>query len=181
MQKATELLGFTKLELSLGDLTELDVDVIVNAANTSLRMGGGVAGAIKRKGGIIIEKEAISKAPIRVGSAIVTNAGKLKAKYVIHAAVMALDFKTDLEKIRQATKSALELAEKLKINSIAFPALGTGVGRFPVEESAKIMIATIRKHLANTNTNLKSVMLVLLDKKTYQKFEDILKKRNNHV
>ena len=99
-----------KIEVVQGDLTELGVDAIVNAANNKLVMGGGVAGAIKRKGGRIIEEEAVKKGPIKIGEALATTAGVLPAKYVIHAATMGMDFKTDELKIRDACRNALKIA-----------------------------------------------------------------------
>ena len=114
-----------KIKFVKGDITDMEVDAIVNAANNELWMGGGVAGAIKRKGGIEIEEEAVKKGPIPVGEAIVTGAGKLKAKYVIHGAVMGRDLQTDAEKIKNATINSLKRAEELGLKSIAFPAFGT--------------------------------------------------------
>ncbi|MCX5709985.1 MAG: macro domain-containing protein, partial [Candidatus Omnitrophica bacterium] len=129
----------TEVKVVIGDITELRVDAIVNAANNKLVMGGGVAGAIKRKGGRSIEDEAVKLGPIEIGEAVATKAGELAAKYVIHAATMGLDFKTDEIKIRDSAKSSLKLADKLKINSIVFPALGCGTGGFPLLAAAKIM------------------------------------------
>ncbi len=135
----------TIIRTYLGDITDLEVEGIVNAANNWLWMGGGVAGAIKRRGGKEIEKEAVGQGPIEVGEAVVTSAGKLKAKYVIHAAVMGQDLRTDGEKIRQATINSLCRAEERGLKTIAFPLLGTGVGRFPVKEAVRIMLEAIEK------------------------------------
>jgi len=132
-----------EIKIVQGDITTAKVDAIVNAANNHLWMGAGVAGAIKRAGGKVIEDEAISKGPIPVGSAVETTAGNLNAKYVIHAAVMGQDLITNENYIRDATKSVLELCEKLNLTSVAFPALGTGVGGFPMEECAEIMIGEV--------------------------------------
>lgn len=140
------------------DITKLEVEAIVNAANTRLYMGGGVAGAIKRAGGKEIEEEAVKKGPIKIGEAIATSAGKLKAKYVIHAPTMELDFKTDESKVRLATIAALNKAKELKIESIAFPALGTGVGGLPKDLVAKIMVEEIKKHI-DRGTSLRKVIL----------------------
>ncbi len=134
-----------KIKLMKGDITELDVDAIVNAANNRLVMGGGVAGAIKRKGGREIEKEAMAKGPIEIGEAVVTGAGKLKARYVIHAATMGMDFETDEDKIRKATRNAMKRAVEIGIKSVAFPALGTGVGGFPFKDAARIMYEEVAK------------------------------------
>ena len=118
----------TEFKIVRGDITEFAVEAIVNAANNELWMGGGVAGAIKRKGGQCIEDEALKQGPIEVGGAVATSAGALKSKYVIHAATMGMDFKTDELKVRSSCASALKEAERLKVRSIAFPALGCGVG-----------------------------------------------------
>ena len=151
-------------EVVQGDITELDVDAIVNAANNHLLMGGGVAGAIKRKGGKEIEEEAVQKGPIPVGEAVVTGAGKLKARYVIHAATMGLDFKTDAEKIRLATRNAMKRAVELGVRSVAFPALGTGVGGFPVREAMRIMYDEVK---AFADQDIR-VIFVLYSRKDYE-------------
>ena len=135
----------TELTIIKADLTELKVDAIVNAANNKMEMGGGVAGAIRKKGGQRIEDEAVKKGPVEIGDALWTSAGELKAKYVIHAATMGMDFKTDEKKIRASVASALKCAEELKIESIAFCALGCGTGRFPLIGSAKIMTQEVLK------------------------------------
>jgi len=156
----------TEIKIVQGDITELKVDAIVNAANNKLVMGGGVAGAIKKKGGKVIEDEAIKKGPIEIGGAIATSAGDLRAKYVIHAATMAMDFKTDEIKIRNSTKNALKVTEELKIKSIAFPALGCGVGGFPLLASAKIMAQEVYRHLREEKSGLKEIIFCLYDKET---------------
>ncbi|TDA25819.1 MAG: macro domain-containing protein [Archaeoglobi archaeon] len=147
-----------EIEVMHGDITKLEVEAIVNAANTHLIMGGGVAGAIKRAGGKEIEEEAVRQGPIKIGSAIATSAGRLKAKYVIHSPTMELDFKTDEEKVRLAMIAALRKAEELKVKSIAFPALGTGVGGLPKDLAAKIMIEELKKHLDSGRSSLKRVV-----------------------
>ena len=156
--------------LRRGDITSLDADAIVNAANNALWMGGGVAGAIKRAGGQGIEDEAVRQAPIPVGEAVVTGAGSLKARYVIHAAVMATDLVTDADKIRSATRNSLRRAEELGLKSIAFPALGTGVGRFPYGKVAEIMIDTVSDHLAG-DSGLEEVIFALFDDESFEAFE----------
>jgi len=167
------LLGSTEVELFLGDITTLEVEAIVNAANNHLWMGGGVAGAIKRRGGVKIEKEAIRKGPIPVGEAVVTGAGDLKARYVIHAAVMGQDAKTDGKKIIEATQNSFLRAEELGIHSLAFPALGTGVGRFPQKECAKLMLSVLREYLEKKRgeTSLTRVVFALFDLRAYEAFE----------
>jgi len=162
-----------KIEVYRGDITQLELDALVNAANNRLWMGGGVAGALKRAGGKEIEAEAVTKGPIPIGEAVVTGAGKLKAKYIIHAAVMGQDLKTDTEKIRQATLSSLLRGDELGIKSIAFPALGTGVGGFPLGECARVMISQVRQYSAK-KTGLERVVFVLYDEPAYQAFRQEL-------
>jgi O-acetyl-ADP-ribose deacetylase (regulator of RNase III) len=164
----------TTLQLFRGDITTLKVDAIVNAANNELWMGGGVAGAIKRRGGQVIEDEAVAKGPIPIGEAVATSAGKLDARYVIHAAGMGMDFRTDEKKIRDSTKNSLLRAEELGIKSIAFPAIGTGVGGFPADEAARIMLLVTREHIEK-GTSLEKVIFALYDGETYRAFERKLK------
>jgi O-acetyl-ADP-ribose deacetylase (regulator of RNase III) len=166
----------TKVDIFKGDITRLEVDAIVNAANNELWMGGGVAAAIRKAGGAEIEAEAVKKGPIAIGEAVVTGAGKLKAGYVIHAAVMAMDFQTDAENIRRATRSSLVAAERLGVNSLAFPALGIGFGRFSVPEAARIMISEVLTHTGG-KTGLEKVVFVLYGESAYQAFEYELKRQ----
>jgi O-acetyl-ADP-ribose deacetylase (regulator of RNase III) len=158
-----------------GDITESSAEAIVNAANNHLWMGAGVAGAIKRKGGQSIEDEAVKLGPIGIGEATITQAGKLKAKYVIHAAVMGQDLATDAKLIKKTTYSALELAEQRAIKSIAFPALGTGVGGFPIDECAAIMISVAYEFLQSSK-NVRDVGFILFDQTGYRAFADELLK-----
>jgi len=168
----------TEIKVELGDITELQVDAIVNAANNKLVMGGGVAGAIKIKGGKVIEEEAVKKGPIKIGEAIYTSAGNLKAKYVIHAATMGMPayrqagiFQTDEIKIRDSCRNSLNVAEELKINSIAFPALGCGVGGFGLLASAKIMSQEAFRHIKEQeSSSLKEIIFCLYDKEAYDIF-----------
>lgn len=171
----------TEIKVMMGDITELRVDAIVNAANNKLVMGGGVAGAIKKKGGRIIEEEAVKKGPIEIGDAIATSAGELAAKYVIHAATMGMDFKTDEEKLRNSCKNALKVAEDLKIKSIAFPALGCGVGGFPLLACAKIMGQEVLKHLREKESGLKEIIFCLYDKEALEFFKKGIIGYLNHV
>jgi O-acetyl-ADP-ribose deacetylase len=135
-----------ELEVVEGDIAALDVDAIANAANNHLWMGAGVAGAIKRAGGEEIEREAVAKGPVEVGDAVATTAGRLKARHVIHGAVMGQDLRTDGELIDRTTRRCLEVAEELGARSLALPAFGTGVGGFPVSECAGIMVSAVRAH-----------------------------------
>lgn len=131
--------GGLVLEAVQGDITDLDVDAITNAANDHLWMGAGVAGAIRRRGGEAIEREAVAKGPIAVGSAVETGAGALPSRLVIHAAVMGPDLSTDLPTVRTTTRSVLLLACHLNMSSVALPLLGTGVGGLDVGEVADTM------------------------------------------
>lgn len=158
----------------LGDITDSAAEAIVNAANNHLWMGAGVAGAIKRKGGKSIEDEAVKKGPVQVGQAVLTKAGNLKAKYVIHAAVMGQNLHTDEELIGKATRSSLEQAEKSRLISVDFPALGTGVGGFPIDKCAKLMITEVLLFLKGSK-HLREVGFVLFEKEGYQTFVKNLK------
>ncbi len=133
-----------QIEVVEGDITALEVDAIANAANDRLWMGAGVAGAIKRAGGEEIERQAVALGPIALGDAVATEAGRLPAKHVIHAAVMGQDLATNGEIVGAATRRSLEVADELGLKSLALPAFGTGVGGFPLEEAAEIMIAEVR-------------------------------------
>jgi len=164
------LIKDTQIKIIRGDITKLKVDAVVNAANNKLVMGGGVAGAIKKKGGKTIEKEAVKKGPIKIGEAVFTSAGNLPAKYVIHAATMGMNFETDEIKIRNSCSSALMVADELKIKSIAFPALGCGVGGFPLLASAKIMAQEVLRHLRENKTSLKEIIFCLRDLEAYDVF-----------
>lgn len=148
------------ITVAFGDITKLEVDAIVNAANSLLIMGGGVAGAILRAGGQTIQEEANRKAPVPVGKAVATTAGKLKAKYVIHAPTMERPaMSTSKQNVRLATRGALECARQLGIGSVAFPGMGTGVGGLDVEEAANVMVNEIKSHV-DAGTPLKRIVLV---------------------
>lgn len=158
------------IEVVRGDIAQVEADAVVNAANDRLWMGAGVAGALKRAGGDEIESEAMAKGPIAVGDAVATSAGRLRARWVIHAAAMGQDLRTDADKIRRATASALRVADDVGARSIAFPALGTGVGGFPVDECAELMIAAVRAHLA-AGSRVERVLFVLRGDDAYRAFE----------
>ncbi len=162
-----------EIEVRRGDITQVAADALVNAANNHMWMGGGVAGALKRAGGREIEAEAVKKGPIPIGEAAVTGAGKLKARYVIHAAVMGQDLRTDAEKIRLATRNSLLRAQELGLKTIAFPALGTGVGGFPLEECARLMLDEVRQQAAG-KTSLEKAIFVLYDQPAYAAFQQEL-------
>src|SRR5829696_5288943 len=135
-----------QLEIIAADVTRLEVDAIANAANTQLMHGGGVAGAISRAGGPAVQRESDERAPIALGEAVETTAGDMPAKYVIHAATMELGGPTSAEIIERATRSTLTRAEELGCRSLALVAFGTGVGGFPLEEAARIMVGAAREH-----------------------------------
>ena len=129
------------------DITALEVDAIANAANTDLAHGGGVAGAISRAGGPEVQRESDAKAPIGLGEAVETTAGDMPARWVIHAATMHLGGPTSEDIIRRATASALQRADELGAKSLALVAFGTGVGRFPLEDAARVEVEEVRRHL----------------------------------
>jgi O-acetyl-ADP-ribose deacetylase (regulator of RNase III) len=162
-----------EIDVQQGDITRVRADALVNAANNHLWMGGGVAGALRRAGGPEVEAEALAKSPIAVGEAAVTTAGRLPARYVIHAAVMGQDLRTDADKIRQATKNSLLRADELGIKTVAFPALGTGVGGFPLDECARIMIGEVIRY-SGGETALETVTFVLFDEPAFRAFRQEL-------
>jgi O-acetyl-ADP-ribose deacetylase (regulator of RNase III) len=133
-------LASVQLDVVKGDIAQLDVDAIANAANNQLWMGAGVAGAIKRAGGGGIESEAMAQGPVDVGEVVVTGGGNLKARNVIHGAVMGQDLRTSSELVARTTRRVLEAADELGARSLALPAFGTGVGGFPLVECAEIMV-----------------------------------------
>ncbi|MDQ7781104.1 MAG: macro domain-containing protein [Planctomycetota bacterium] len=161
----------SKIELKQGDLTEMEVDAIVNAANNDLILGGGVAGAIRRKGGEEIQEECNRIGTIPVGQAAVTGAGKLKAKFVIHAASMSLGGWTTKEGLLNSVRNTFRIVAEKKINSIALPAIGTGIAAFPVDRCAQIMIDEALAHLKG-NAILQKVYFVLYDAKTLAAFKE---------
>ncbi|MEA3403242.1 MAG: macro domain-containing protein [Armatimonadota bacterium] len=170
---AYEIDGLT-VEVAEGDITEADVEAIANAANNHLWMGAGVAGAIRRRGGEQVEREAVSKGPIEVGSAVETSAGDLPHRYVIHGAVMGQDLQTDAELIAQTTTSCLALADELGVSSLALPAFGTGVGGVDVTECAGAMLSAIEQ-FAGPQESLERVVLVLFGEDTWRAFDDVAK------
>jgi O-acetyl-ADP-ribose deacetylase (regulator of RNase III) len=173
-----------QIEIVRGDIThQPDVDAIVNAANTELILGSGVAGAIYRRGGPEIDREGQAKGPIQLGEAAVTTAGRLPNKYVIHAAAMgyrAEDARvpkregslSSADIIADATRNSLLRADELKLESIAFPALATGVAAFPVDECAEVMIGTVREYAkAHPQSTIKVVRFVLFGERDYGSFD----------
>jgi O-acetyl-ADP-ribose deacetylase len=141
-----------RLEVMQADVTKLEVDAIANAANTQLMHGGGVAGAISRAGGTEVQRESDERAPIGLGEAVETSAGDMPARWVIHAATMELGDPTSAEIIEQATRSTLAKAEELGARSLALVAFGTGVGGFPLEDAARLMVGVAREHEGELET-----------------------------
>jgi len=133
-----------RLEVRDGDIAAVEADAVANAANDHLWMGAGVAGALKRAGGEEIEHEAMAQGPIEVGTALATTAGNLRARYVIHGAVMGQNLRTNADLVRRTTHSCLDVADELGCRSLALPALGTGVGGFPLAECARLMVGEAR-------------------------------------
>jgi O-acetyl-ADP-ribose deacetylase (regulator of RNase III) len=151
-----------KIVIQQGDLTEMDTDAIVNAANNDLILGAGVAGAIRRKGGEEIQRECDAIGSIPIGYAAITTGGKLKAHFVIHAASMALGGKTSADALRNSTSHSLRIASERGLKSIAFPAVGTGIAGFPLKECAEIMLREAAGHLRG-ETSLETIYFVLFD------------------
>lgn len=149
-----------EIEVRQADITELEVDAISNAANTQLRHGGGVAGAISRAGGPAVQSESDEVAPIGLGEAVGTTAGEMPSRWVIHAATMELGGPTSAEVIRRATASTLAKADELGARTLALVAFGTGVGGFPLEDAARIEVEEVRRHL-NGESGLELVIFAV--------------------
>ena len=160
----------SRIKLFQGDITELDTDVIVNAANAQLIMGGGVAGAIRRKGGPKIQEECNRIGGTFVGGAVITTGGNLKAKYVIHAVGPRMGEGNEDEKLRNATLNSLKLMDEKKLKTIAFPAISTGIFGYPIEKCAEIMIATSKEYLSG-DTQIKEVIFCLYSNNDYNVFK----------
>jgi len=158
----------------IGNITMLSVDAVVNAANSDLWMGSGVAGAIKRKGGDIIEQEAMSQGPIKPGEAVITSAGSLSAKHVVHCAGMSPGKPATYDSVKSSVREALRLATENKLASIAFPAIGAGVGGLSKEQSARAIIEAVEDHSTNADS-VKEVVLVSLSPEVNGAFERVLK------
>lgn len=160
-----------KVSLQQGDITDANVEAVVNAANTHLQLGAGVAGAIRRKGGPTIQQECDAIGPISLGEAATTRGGQLKARYVMHAASMHLGGLTTEGSLRDSTVNSLKRTVEKQLTSIAFPAIGTGIAGFPLDRCAQVMLEEVRKHL-NGQTTLQQILFVLFDEaalKTFQK------------
>jgi len=169
--------GDKVLLLVEGDITECDTDAIVNAANTRLQLGGGVAGAIRRKGGPSIQEECNRIGPIGVGEAVITTGGNLKAKYVIHAVGPRMGEGEEERKLRNATLNSLRVATENGLESLAFCAISTGIYGYPLDKCAEIMLKTTMDFLKNEETSLKKVVFCLFGKEAYEVFENELKRQ----
>jgi O-acetyl-ADP-ribose deacetylase (regulator of RNase III) len=163
-----------RIQISQGDLTEMDTDAIVNAANNDLQLGGGVAGAIRRKGGPKIQAECNEIGTIPVGGAAITTGGELKARHVIHAASMELGGRTSAHALRSSTAHSLRIAAQHGLKTIAFPAVGTGIAGFPVRECAEIMLREAAKHLEGS-TSLEKIHFVLFDEDGLETFQEVFR------
>lgn len=160
-----------KIEIVQGDLTDMNTDAIVNAANNDLKLGGGVAGAIRRKGGPQIQAECDEIGMIPLGGAAITSGGKLKARHVIHAASMELGGRTSALTLRSSTAHSLRIAAQQGLKTIAFPAVGTGIAAFPLRECAEIMLREALRHLAG-DTTIEKIYFVLYDNEALSTFKE---------
>jgi O-acetyl-ADP-ribose deacetylase (regulator of RNase III) len=164
-----------RIVIQQGDLTDMDTDAIVNAANNDLQLGAGVAGAIRRKGGEEIQRECDAIGSIPVGYAAITGGGKLKARHVIHAASMQLGGRTTAANLRSSVSHSLRIAAERGLRSIAFPAVGTGIAGFPIEECASIMLQEAAQHLQGESP-LEKIYFVLFDERACDVFTRARKK-----
>jgi O-acetyl-ADP-ribose deacetylase len=162
------------IEVLEADITRLALDAIANAANTELLHGGGVAGAISRAGGPVVDRESRSVAPIGLGEAVETSGGAMPCRWVIHAATMELGGPTSASVIRSATRSTLELAARLGARSLALVAFGTGVGGFPVDEAASIEVEEVRRHLSGGSSSLERIVFAVRGDEAVRAFEEAL-------
>jgi len=167
---ATLTAGKGRIEIVQGDLTELDVDAIVNAANEHLAHGGGVAGAISRKGGPAIQAESDAIGHCPVGGAVVTSGGRLRARFVIHAVGPRMGEGDEDRKLASATRAALARAEEKGLRSVAFPAISTGIFGYPKERCAPLMVREVREHLEERARSVERVVFCLFDRPTYDVF-----------
>jgi O-acetyl-ADP-ribose deacetylase (regulator of RNase III) len=159
-----------RIEILQGDLTEMDTDAIVNAANNDLQLGGGVAGAIRRKGGPLIQRQCNTIGTIPVGGAAITTGGDLKARHVIHAASMQLGGATTATALQSSTAHSLRIASQNNLKTIAFPAVGTGIAGFPLKDCAEIMLGEVARHFEGP-TSLEKIYFVLYDEEALGVFQ----------
>lgn len=159
----------TQVVIISGDLVDQDVDAIVNAANNELVLGGGVAGAIRRRGGPSIQDECTAHGPVSVGDAAITGGGSLRARYVIHAASMALGGRTTASSLRSSMDATFRLARDHSVATIAVPAVGTGIAGFPLDECARVMAGCLKRAIAG-GWQPREVRFVLYDEASLQAF-----------
>jgi O-acetyl-ADP-ribose deacetylase len=165
-----------RISATVGDIIEADTEAIVNAANNHYRMGAGVAGAIRSAGGPEVEREAVSRGPTDVGAAVSSTAGDLPYRRVIHAAAMGFEggsmIPATADSVRKATTSALRIADAEGITSLAFPALGTGVGGFNIKECAEVMVGAVSEYLSrNESSGITRIVFVLRDEDAREAFQ----------
>ena len=168
-----------KIEILKGDITESPAEAVVNAANTELVLGSGVAGAIRKKGGPSIQAECSEIGSIALGEAAVTGAGDLGAKFVIHAAGMHPGGQVGTESLKNSTRNSLLRAREIGVKTIALPAIGTGVGGYPVEECAEIMLSLSAQFLQDKPGTVEKIYFVLFDDRSYNIFKDALQTELN--
>jgi O-acetyl-ADP-ribose deacetylase len=166
-------MSMARVEVEQADITRLKVDAIANAANTQLRHGGGVAGAISRAGGPEIQRQSDRVAPIGLGEAVATEAGELPCRWVIHAATMELGGPTSADVIRKATANSLRVADELHAETLALVAFGTGVGGFPVDEAAAIEVEEVNRHIAS-GTGLGRIVFAVMDERAKLAFQEAI-------
>ena len=174
------LVNNTKISLEKGDITVFKGDAIVNAANTKLLLGGGVAGAIRKKGGPSIQEECNELGPIKLGEAAITSGGNLHSKFIIHAASMHLGGKTTPESLRDSVLHSLQVGAENRINSIAFPAIGTGIAGFPTQDCAKIMCEVFEFFIRSKKHCFKEIFVILFTESDYQRFESVFRETLNN-
>jgi O-acetyl-ADP-ribose deacetylase (regulator of RNase III) len=160
-----------------GDITDVEVDAIVNAANTDLVLGSGVAGAIRKKGGDLIQNECNKLGSIPLGEAAITGPGNLRARYVIHAAGMHLGGRVSEVSLKDSSYNSLLRASEKNLKTIAFPAIGTGVGGFPMKNCARVMVDTVSEFLQNKHSSIERVYFVLFNEESFDAFDLYLKSK----
>ncbi len=165
----------SEIELVQGDITESDTDAIVNAANSQLTLGAGVAGAIRSKGGPSIQEECNAIGHCPVGGAVITGGGNLKTRHVVHAVGPRQGEGDEEEKLKNATLNSLKVADQNHLKSITFPAISTGIYGFPLDACARIMLTTVKEYLSGT-TIIERVVFALFDEKSFKAFKDQLEK-----
>jgi O-acetyl-ADP-ribose deacetylase (regulator of RNase III) len=165
------------LELVRGDITEMETDAIVNAANVQLVMGGGVAGAIRKKGGPAIQEECDRIGGTHVGGAVLTTGGNLKAKHVIHAVGPRMGEGDEDRKLNDATLNSLKIADQHNLESVSFPAISTGIFGYPLDRCARIMLSTVIDYLKG-ETGLRRVVFCLYGEESFSAFAEELRKQS---